>query len=191
MNSNYMIRPLLWGAIGAGVADVVIASCDLLGSSGVVDNAQPAPLGYVEQAVVVAGDVCFLLGWLALGRVFAERARWGRSGRAGVFLALLAGGLILVANTLTLVSWRVQLVPLHLFGFLLWFVGSVMVAVAGWRCDVLPRWLLAVFAICPIVVWGGPVGQYAYGAVWMMVGAVLLRGRRRGVEPRSSLSQAV
>jgi hypothetical protein len=188
MNSNNLSRPLLWAAVGAGVADALIATLDLLGARGIVDNAQPAGLGYLEQALVVAGDVCFLLAWMGIGTVHAAAGRWGRIGRAAVRLALVAGTMILLANTVTLVAWPEQLMPLHVLGFFLWLAGSVAVAVAGWGSGVLPRWLLVAFAICPIVVWAGPLGQYAYGAVWVLVGSALLQDHGRRVGHQAALT---
>lgn len=191
MDINFVSRVLPAAAIGAGVADVVIASFDLLGAAGMVNNSQPAPLGYLEQAIVVVGDVCFLLAWWGIGRRHAAAESWGRTGRAAVGFALLAGLLILLANGVTLVARQYQMVPLHLVGFLLWFVGSILVAVAGWRLGVLSRWLLVALAICPIVVWAGPLGQYAYGAVWLLVGAAFWRSGHLGLVQRRTLSETV
>lgn len=191
MDNNYVPRSLVWAAVAAGATDIIIASLDLLASHRVLDNAQPAPLGYVEQATVVVGDLCFLLAWLGVGAAYRAAGRWGRSGRAAIALALVSGLLVLLANVVTLVAWRQQLVPLHLVGFVLWLAASVTLLVAGWRCGPVPRWLLVAFAICPIVVWAGPLGQYAYGAVWMLVGVVLLRAGRPGIVQRETPARTV
>jgi hypothetical protein len=190
IGSRLPLAAFFWAAVGAGIADVVIASLDVLGARGVVDSLQPTSVGYVEQAVVVLGDVCFLLAWQGIGGAYAANG-WARAGRWAVRLALAAGSLILVANTVTLVAWRQQLVALHMLGFLLWLAGSVVLVVAGWHRAVLPRWLLAALAICPIVVWAGPVGQYTYGAVWVLVGAALLQGYRRRIGRHATLTPTV
>ena len=172
-------RASLLPVAAAGLAGLGFVS---LAVTQLVFPAQTDPFSRVTDYVIEYSYVVAL--WASLLAVFglhrAHRARpgWGRVGATGTVVYAIGHASLGTAVATTALVGQDSLGPLFLPGLLGWLVGGVLLAVAAFRANLLPRVLAVALGISlPLTMVVGHVGPFIEGAVWLAIAAaIFLRG---------------
>jgi hypothetical protein len=179
MASSALIR---WGAVGLMLGGVIWV---VLGLSALVGYLQAIP-GREDVVLFVVAHLLLAVGLVGLHAL--QKGSYGRLGRAGFYIALVAiaarvlGAVVFLAGSSAL-EW------ISLPATLGMLVGFVLYGVATLRARVLPRWYgLALIVSLPVSLPVAVYGTVLFGLFLVVLGYVLWLRRDATTEQPSHAS---
>jgi hypothetical protein len=179
MASSALIR---WGAVGLMLGGVIWV---VLGLSALVGYLQAIP-GREDVVLFVVAHLLLAVGLVGLHAL--QKGSYGRLGRAGFYIALVAiaarvlGAVVFLAGSSAL-EW------ISLPATLGMLVGFVLYGVATLRARVLPRWYgLALIVSLPVSLPVAVYGTVLFGLFLVVLGYVLWLRRDATTEQPSRVS---
>jgi hypothetical protein len=162
-------------SLSAMLSGVLVAAVAVAGAlaPGLAENYDLVSAGdYAVQLAIVLSGLLALGGLVGIRLAQIDRPGFGRLGRTGSLLAIAGQATILVANV-TVLGTGEPVMFLHALGFLAFFAGAVVLAIATSRVRLLPRWSAALLGATPIILFAGPLGGIAFGVSWIAIGRAL------------------
>jgi hypothetical protein len=175
------------------LSGVLIAALAVVGlmAPHVDENSHLVSAGdYAVQTGIVISAALAFGGLLGLRMAQKERPRFGRLGNAGSLVALAGEAIIVTANIVTLPTGD-PVTAVHAIGFLAFFAGSVLLAIATHRVGLLPRWSAVLLGATPVVLFAGPPGGLVVGASWIAIGWALRNATVRDAGSKPAGAPAV
>lgn len=162
----------------AGAAFVALAVSEYLFPDQATPFARPSD--YIIEACFAIGALASIAAVLVLDRLHRDAPRWGIFGRIAAVVYALGNLLIGISTTTTFITGGTVHEPVFLGGIALWLLGGLLLGVALFRANLLPRLLaVAVAAGLPLTMAIGPLGPVVEGAVWIAITIVMARLRTR------------
>ncbi len=167
MSPSDLIR---WGGLAgmlAGVIFVVEAFIAMLYPARVGNHA--TSVGFLSEALFAAALLFVMINLLGLHT--RQAGNYGLLGKTGFYLTVV--GVVLALPQLVFVLLTGEEVAAWLVtpGALAVLVGFVLIGVATFRAGVLPRWCgVGLVIFFPVVFFGGYVGGFVAGLIWLTLG---------------------